>query len=139
MTFKVWMDILKAVPNSVLWILEYPVDALQNLQKEAVHNGVDPIRIVMTPKVSKQEHINRCYLADLALDNPITNGHTTSCDLLWSGLPMLTYPMTEGMQSRVATSVCEALGLGKEMVCSSFSEYSIRAKRLAVATERDLN
>lgn len=53
MTFKVWMDILKAVPNSVLWILEYPVDALKNLQREAVANGVDPSRIIMTPKVAK--------------------------------------------------------------------------------------
>ena len=52
-TFKVWMDILKAVPESVLWILEYPVDALNNLQKEAITNGVDPSRIIMTPKVAK--------------------------------------------------------------------------------------
>lgn len=52
-TFKVWMDILKSVPDSVLWILEYPVDALSNLQKEAVANGVDPARIIMTPKVPK--------------------------------------------------------------------------------------
>ena len=52
-TFKVWMDILKAVPESVLWILEYPVDALNNLQKEAITNGVDPSRIIMTPKVVK--------------------------------------------------------------------------------------
>ena len=42
MTFKVWMDILKAVPNSILWILEYPMDAKDNLQKEAIENGVDP-------------------------------------------------------------------------------------------------
>ena len=47
------MDILKAVPESVLWILEYPVDALNNLQKEAITNGVDPSRIIMTPKVAK--------------------------------------------------------------------------------------
>lgn len=45
----------------------------------------------MTPKAEKNEHIARCMLADLCLDNPITNGHTTSCDLLWSGLPMITF------------------------------------------------
>ena len=53
MTFKVWMDILKTVTDSVLWILEYPVDALKNLRKEAIANGVDPNRIIMTPKVPK--------------------------------------------------------------------------------------
>lgn len=42
------MDILKDVPNSVLWILEYPADARPNLEKEAVLNGIDPERIIMT-------------------------------------------------------------------------------------------
>ncbi len=36
------MDILKDVPNSVIWLLEYPADALSNLQKEAILNGIDP-------------------------------------------------------------------------------------------------
>jgi protein O-GlcNAc transferase len=31
LTFKVWMDILKSVPDSVLWILEYPADAKEQL------------------------------------------------------------------------------------------------------------
>jgi protein O-GlcNAc transferase len=26
-TFSIWMNILKRVPNSVLWLLEYPADA----------------------------------------------------------------------------------------------------------------
>ena len=112
MTFEVWMDILKAVPDSVLWILEYPIDAKQNLQNYAAANGVDPSRIIMTQKAGKQEHINRCFLADLALDNPVTNGHTTSCDLLWSGLPMITFPLTQNMPSRVAMSILAALGVG---------------------------
>lgn len=105
LTFKVWMDILKAVPDSVLWILEYPADARDNLKREAYNNGVDPNRIIMTPKAKKQEHINRCYLADLVLDNPMTNGHTTTCDLLWSGCPVITFPMTDCMPSRVAMSI----------------------------------
>lgn len=50
LTFKVWMDILKAVPDSILWILEYPADALPNLEQYATENGVDPKRIMMTPK-----------------------------------------------------------------------------------------
>lgn len=50
LTFKVWMDILKQVPNSVLWLLEYPADALENLRAESFANGVDPQRIIMTPK-----------------------------------------------------------------------------------------
>lgn len=44
------MNILKRVPNSVLWLLEYPADAKANLFKEASLRGVDPARIVFTPK-----------------------------------------------------------------------------------------
>jgi len=92
----------------------------------------------MTAKVDKQEHVNRCFIADLALDNPITNGHTTSCDQLWSGLPMITLPLTDSMPSRVATSICYSLNLGKEMVCHSYNDYSKRAKKLALGTIYDL-
>jgi protein O-GlcNAc transferase len=101
---------------------------------EAQKNGVDPKRIIMTQKASKQEHINRCFLADLALDNPMTNGHTTTCDLLWSGCPVITFPITDNMPSRVAASICSALGIADEAVCTSYTEYSRRAKDLANGT-----
>ena len=118
-TFTRWMNILKRVPDSVLWLLEYPADAKINLFKEAKLRGVDESRIVFTPKVDKHTHINRCFLADLALDNAITNGHTTTCDLLWSGIPIVTYPHTENMPSRVAASICKAIEC-EEMVTFSF-------------------
>ena len=124
------MNILKRVPNSVLWILEYPLDAKENLLREAAARGVDPARILMTPKTPKHEHIERCHLADLSLDNPVTNGHTTTCDLLWSGLPVLTFPITDNMPSRVAASICRALEC-PEMVVHSYAAYEELAVRLA--------
>ena len=139
LSYKVWMDILKQVPNSVLWILEYPKDAKENLEREALANGVDPSRIIMTPKAPKHEHINRAYIADLALDNPMTNGHTTSTDLLWSGLPMITFPLTDNMPSRVATSICYSLGIGQEAVCHSYSAYHNLAKSYALGGLEELN
>ena len=92
----------------------------------------------MTPKAAKQEHINRCFIADLALDNPMTNGHTTTCDLLWSGLPVITFPITDNMPSRVASSICQAMDLGKEAVCSSYTQYANLAKSYALGTFNDM-
>lgn len=129
------MNILKRVPNSILWLLEYPSDAMANLFKEASLRGVNRDRIVFTPKAPKNEHINRCFLADLALDNTITNGHTTSCDLLWSGCPMITMPATENMPSRVAASICCAIGC-PEMVALSYNDYEEKA--VAYATNGNL-
>ena len=76
-------------------------------------------------------------MADLALDNAITNGHTVTCDLLWSGLPMVTYPHTENMPSRVASSICKALDC-PEMVSASFQDYEETAVRLALNKDTEL-
>lgn len=134
-TFTVWMNILKRVPNSILWLLEYPIDAKENLLKEAEARGVDKSRILVTSKVPKHEHIERCHLADLSLDNPVTNGHTTTCDLLWSGLPIITYPISENMPSRVASSLCYALEC-PEMVVHNYQDYEEFAVRLALPCDQ---
>jgi hypothetical protein len=60
-------------------------------------------------------HIRRSGLADVFLDTPLCNAHTTGCDVLWGGCPMVTLPM-ERMGSRVAASLAYASGLGPEMV-----------------------
>ena len=52
---------------------------------------------------------------------------------------MITFPLTEAMPSRVATSICYALDCGQEMVCQSFFDYSKKAKKLALGTINDLN
>ena len=61
-------------------------------------------------------------MADLFLDTPWCNAHTTGCDVLWGGCPMVTLPL-ERMASRVAASLCNATGLGAEMVVGSQQEY----------------
>lgn len=96
-----------------------PSEATGNIKKEAEKRGINPNRIIFSKRADNNEHVNRCYLADLSLDNPITNGHTTTTDLLWSGLPVITYPISLNMPSRVAASLCLALEC-PEMVVSSY-------------------
>jgi len=36
--------------------------------------------------------VRRGQLADVCLDTPICNGHTTGMDVLWAGTPMVTLP-----------------------------------------------
>lgn len=52
----------------------------------------------------KDEHIRRGRLGDLFLDTPGCNAHTTGCDALWGGLPVLTL-VGEKMATRVAASL----------------------------------
>jgi protein O-GlcNAc transferase len=128
-TFHIWMSILHKVPNSVLWLLRFPAAGEANILKKTVDEGIDPSRVIFTDLVSKKVHIDRCFLADLCLDTPLYNGHTTTCDVLWSGLPVVTLPL-ETMASRVAASICCALEC-PEMVANSPEDYEEKAVRLA--------
>jgi len=125
-TFNTWCNILKRVPNSVLWLLRFPHFGEPKIRAEAAARGVDQSRIIFTDVAAKNLHIRRSGLADVFLDTPLCNAHTTGCDVLWAGAPIVTLPL-ERMASRVAASLCAAAGFGDEMIVSSQQEYEERA------------
>lgn len=129
--FTTWCNILKCVPNSALWLLKFPAAGESRLRAYAASQGVLPDQIIFTDVAVKNEHIRRSALADLFLDTPLCNGHTTGTDILWAGLPMITLPL-EKMATRVAGSLCAATGLGEEMIVDSMEEYEERAVSLAL-------
>lgn len=82
-TFQTWCNILRRVPNSVLWLLRFPPYGEPQILREAANRGVDPGRIIFTDVANKPIHIRRSGLADVFLDTPLCNAHTTgwnSCD-----------------------------------------------------------
>jgi protein O-GlcNAc transferase len=81
-TFDVWVRMLKRVPNSVLWLLRFPPVGEQFLLAEARKRGVREDQIIFSDVATRDEHIKRGYLADLFLDTPVCNAHTTACDIL---------------------------------------------------------
>ncbi|CAA6668192.1 unnamed protein product [Spirodela intermedia] len=128
--FNTWCNILKRVPNSALWLLRFPAAGEMRLRAYAAAQGVRPDQIIFTDVAMKNEHIRRSALADLCLDTPLCNGHTTGTDVLWAGLPMVTLPL-EKMATRVAGSLCLSTGVGEEMIVNSMKEYEERAVALA--------
>lgn len=128
--FNTWCNILKRVPNSALWLLRFPAAGEMRLRAYAAAQGVRLDQIIFTDVAVKNEHIRRSALADLFLDTPLCNAHTTGTDVLWAGLPMVTLPL-EKMATRVAGSLCLATGVGEEMIVSSMKEYEDKAVELA--------
>lgn len=63
------------------------------------HQGISPGRIIFSNVAAKEEHVRRGQLADVCLDTPLCNGHTTSMDVLWTGTPVVTLP-AETLASR---------------------------------------
>ncbi|MGE0086139.1 MAG: tetratricopeptide repeat protein [Desulfococcaceae bacterium] len=127
--FDIWMNILRRVPGSVLWLLRKHEAAEKNLKKAAQIRGIDPERLIFASILMKDEHLARHRLADLALDTRIVNGHTTTSDALWGGLPVITMQGSH-FASRVSASILTAIGL-PELITHSLQEYENLAVRLA--------
>lgn len=84
--------------------------------------------IIFSNVAAKEEHVRRGQLADVCLDTPLCNGHTTGMDVLWAGTPMVTLP-GETLASRVASSQLRALGC-HELIAKDRPDYERIAIRL---------
>jgi predicted O-linked N-acetylglucosamine transferase (SPINDLY family) len=102
--------VLREVPGSVLWLLDAGREANARLRLAAHTFGVDPQRLVFSPKLPHVQHLARHRHADLFLDTNPYNAHTTASDALWAGCPVLTAP-GETFASRVAGSLNHFLSM----------------------------
>jgi predicted O-linked N-acetylglucosamine transferase (SPINDLY family) len=90
----------------------------------AAQTGVAPERLVFAEGRPQAEHLARLPLADLALDTFPCNGHTTTSDALWAGVPVVSL-QGEAFAARVASSLLAATGLD-ELVATTSDEYRKR-------------
>ena len=119
--FDVWCDVLRAVPEAVLWALVTHPLAAANLRRELAARGVAPERLVLAARLPLARHLARLPVADLFLDTYPCGAHTTASDALWAGLPVVTR-VGRTFASRVAASLLRAVGLD-ELVTSSADAY----------------
>jgi predicted O-linked N-acetylglucosamine transferase (SPINDLY family) len=129
--FAVWMEILAAVPETVLWLQANNALAVKNLRGFATVAGIDPERLIFAGFLPKSAHLQRLALADLALDTRIYNGHTTTSDALWAALPVITLRGSH-FASRVSASLLTAFGL-PALIADTMNAY----RDLAIALARD--
>jgi len=127
-SFSVWMRILTEVPGSVLWLLGQNASAIENLTRYARQAGVDPGRLIFAPFASPREHLTRLQLADAILDTLVCNGHTTTSDALWAGVPVVT-AQGKHFASRVSQSLLNAIAL-PELVGADHEDMVRIAQRI---------
>lgn len=128
--FDIWMRILHKVPEGVLWLGCGDKIVEENLRREAEARGVQSGRLIFAERLPKDEHLARLRFADLALDTRIVNGHTTTSDALWAGVPAITLQGSH-FASRVSSSILSALGGVPELITHSTEAYEALAVRLA--------
>ena len=127
--FDIWMRLLKATENSVLWLLGENSAAMANLSRQAENRGVSSDRLIFAPRMALADHLARHRQADLFLDTLPYNAHTTASDALWAGLPVLTC-LGSTFAGRVAGSLLKAVGLA-ELITTSLADYEALALKLA--------
>ncbi len=129
---EVWMQILKRVPDSVLWLQDGGATAQTNLRREAHARGVAPERLIFARRTAtRPEHIARHKLADLFVDTLPYNAHATASDAMWAGLPVVTCRGAT-FPGRVCASLLTAAGF-PELVCENLEAY----EDLVVSLARD--
>ncbi len=82
-----WSKILHAVPDSRL-VLMSPHGAHRAKVMEKL--GVEPIRIEFVIAQPRVQYLETYRRIDIGLDTYPVNGHTTSLDALWMGIPIVT-------------------------------------------------
>ncbi|MEI2297996.1 O-linked N-acetylglucosamine transferase, SPINDLY family protein [Ensifer sp. MJa1] len=132
-TVNLWVDILRQTPGSVLWLMCSRPDAQANLLAKFKSAGIDTKRIILCTKVLYHDHISRIPAADIGLDTYPYNGHTTTSEQLWAGLPVLTFKGTN-FASRVSESLLNAIGV-PELVAEGPEDYVRQA--IALYNNRD--
>ena len=126
--FAVWLRLLQAFPDSVLWLLATHEAVAGNLRREAAGRGVPHGRLVFADQVGYAAYLARYRHADLFLDTAPFNGGTTVSDALSMGVPVLTLA-GESFAARMAGSALHALGL-TELITHSTAEYEATALAL---------
>ena len=120
--FDAWLNILKRVDNSVLWISPNNQFIEKNLKLEAERNSINPKRIIIAKRMEDiNDHIERLKLADIFLDSYPYNSHSTTYDYIRAGLPMIIWK-GNAYPSRVAASIYGSINLN-EVIAKNKEEY----------------
>ena len=133
-TLDVWSRILAAVADARLVLLAPRSDSVhERLRREFSRRNVSGDRIEFVGRSAMQQYLDRYNQIDIALDPIPFNGHTTTCDAAWMGVPTVCLA-GEAYAYRYGGSVMRQCGLA-ELVVEDEGAYVAAAIGLA----RDLS
>lgn len=132
--FTAWMDIVRRVPRSVLWLTDDNATGMANLRARAADSGIAAERILFATRCDPARYLARLGLADLFLDTFPYNAGTVASDALRMGLPIVTLAGLS-FASRMAASLLTAVGL-TEGIATTLDGYVAAAVALATDPAR---
>jgi predicted O-linked N-acetylglucosamine transferase (SPINDLY family) len=130
----VWARVLAAVPRSRLLLLAPQGKVRDHVRSVFEGGGVEPDRIDFVDRCGRPQYLQRYCDIDIGLDVFPYNGHTTSLDALWMGVPVVTLT-GDTVVGRAGASQATRLGL-PELVAKTPDEYVRIGSALASDLER---
>lgn len=108
--FHLWMNILRRAPHSTLVTTSGKYsDFLANRLKEINFHGATNEQVVLLEGLPWDQHIMVKSGLDLYLDTLIKNGHTTTVDAMWAGLPIIGLEGRKAVGTRSTASLVHYL------------------------------
>jgi len=87
---RLWVPVLQALPTSRLLLLSLEDHHRQATLQLLQDHGIAPSRIEFIPRQKRAAYLELYHRIDLGLDSVPYNGHTTSLDSFWMGVPVVT-------------------------------------------------
>jgi predicted O-linked N-acetylglucosamine transferase (SPINDLY family) len=126
---RLWTRVLKAVERSRLLVLCPEGSHRQPLLELFQREGISPDRIELIARRPRLQYLELYHRIDVGLDTFPYNGHTTSLDSYWMGVPVVTL-VGQTVVGRAGLSQLSNLGLA-ELAAETPEEYVHLAVELA--------
>jgi predicted O-linked N-acetylglucosamine transferase (SPINDLY family) len=130
----VWARIMMAAPNSRLILLCPPGGHRERVISFFAARGIGNDRVELLGHRSREEYLKLYHRIDIGLDPWPYNGITTTCDALWMGVPVASFP-GDRPAGRAGVSLLNAAGLN-ELVATNVNHYQIKISELTVDMDR---
>ena len=124
-----WARVLQAVPRSRLLLLAPRGPARDKVLARLDQEGIAASRVDFADRQPRPEYLKLYHQIDLGLDPLPYNGHTTSLDAFWMGVPTLTLLGKTAVGRAGWSQLCN-LDL-KELAAETPEQYMAMAAQLA--------
>lgn len=109
-TLELWAKVLVENPDSRLLMLAPRDWARDSVRQVLEQNGVEPSRVDFVDFQSRDQYLETYGRIDIALDTLPYQGHTTSLDAYWMGVPVVTL-LGDTIAGRAGLSLASNLNL----------------------------
>ncbi|HWE04002.1 MAG TPA: tetratricopeptide repeat protein, partial [Tepidisphaeraceae bacterium] len=131
---RLWARVMRSTPGSRLLLLAPRGDARRRVTATLQDESVDASRIVFVDRQPRRRYLQTYHCIDIGLDTFPYNGHTTSLDSFWMGVPVVTRSGITAV-SRGGLSQLSNLKLA-ELACADEDSFVRVAAGLATSMDR---